>query len=115
MSASRKGGEAGELYVLGETIANVRLASGMTQEELGNAIRRSRIAVSQWEQGSRCPSMLDVCYLARACSVPPSAIFAVLDAFVLPPLPPLDPAKKPVNRNKWPIDAKRAKGYKIKR
>lgn len=51
---------------MGETIAGLRKARGMTQEQLAAALGVSGPAVSKWETDSSCPDITLLCPLARA-------------------------------------------------
>ncbi|SHJ58747.1 DNA-binding transcriptional regulator, XRE-family HTH domain [Hathewaya proteolytica DSM 3090] len=51
---------------LGDRIANLRKAKGMTQEQLANSVGVSPPAVSKWETDSSYPDIALLCPLARA-------------------------------------------------
>lgn len=51
---------------LGSSIAALRKAKGLTQEQLADRVGVSAPAVSKWETGSSCPDIALLCPLARA-------------------------------------------------
>lgn len=51
---------------IGEKIAALRRAKGLTQEQLAEQLGVSAPAVSKWETGSSCPDITLLCPLARA-------------------------------------------------
>lgn len=51
---------------IGEKIAALRRAKGLTQEQLADQLGVSAPAVSKWETGSSCPDITLLCPLARA-------------------------------------------------
>lgn len=59
---------------VGENIKRLRLERGMTQEQLADAIGKTRTAVTQYESGWTSPRMGVVEELARVFGVPKSAI-----------------------------------------
>ena len=46
-----------DLKIVGAKIASFRMASGMTQEDLAEALYLSRQSVSKWEKGLAAPSI----------------------------------------------------------
>lgn len=54
---------------LGERIAELRKARGITQEQLAGFVGVSAPAVSKWETGSSCPDISLLCPVARALGV----------------------------------------------
>lgn len=83
-----RGGEAGELLVLGESIRTCRERAGLRQEDLARIVGVGRLAISKWETGVRGPSTLDQCRIARACGVPVSHLIKPLDSFIFPLIRP---------------------------
>ncbi len=64
---------------LARAITRFREAAGLTPEELAEAVYRSPRSVRYWEAGQVEPCLTDVCLVAAACAVPPSAFLAGLD------------------------------------
>ena len=72
---------------LGRTIGDARRSRGMTQSDLAMVTGCSVKSVAKYEQGSRSPSYEQFIRIARACDIPPSALFSRLDEYPLPPAP----------------------------
>ena len=64
---------------LAVAIARFRERAGLTPDELAAAVHRSQRSVRDWEAGQVEPCLTDVCLVAAACGVPPSALLAGLD------------------------------------
>lgn len=60
---------------IGETIAALRRARGLTQEQLADQLGVSAPAVSKWETGSSCPDITLLCPLARALGTTLDGLF----------------------------------------
>jgi len=58
----------------GATVRRLRLAAGLTQEQLGERCRMDLSAVSRLERGERNPRLDTLVRLARALDVPPAAL-----------------------------------------
>lgn len=64
---------------LAVAISRYRERAGLTPDELAAAVYRSPRSVRYWEAGSIEPCLTDVCLIAAACGVPPSALLVGLD------------------------------------
>ncbi len=60
----------------GETLRELRLAAGFTQEELADAAELDRSYVGSVERGERNLSIENVCRLAAAIGVAPAELFS---------------------------------------
>ncbi len=60
---------------IGATIAALRRARGLTQEQLAEQLGVSAPAVSKWETGSSCPDITLLCPLARALGTTLDGLF----------------------------------------
>jgi transcriptional regulator with XRE-family HTH domain len=60
----------------GATVRRLRMAAGLTQEQLGAACDMDLSAVSRLERGHRNPRLDTLVRLARALDVPPAALLA---------------------------------------
>ena len=63
----------------GQSIAELRKAAGMTQEQLAEKLFVSRDLVSKWETGQRRPDYRTVCRLADLLQADPDAILSRAD------------------------------------
>ena len=59
---------------LGATVRRLRLAAGLTQEQLGDLAKMDLSAVSRLERGQRNLRLDTLVRLARALDVPPAAL-----------------------------------------
>lgn len=84
--AHEEEGETSYLEHLGRTIAEVRILSGLSQDELATALGRSAAALSRWENGKASPSAWDLRRLADVLDVPP-------DLLLYPPEVPPSPVE----------------------
>lgn len=75
----------------GQRIADLRVHSNMTQEELAEKLYVSRQLVSLWENGLRRPDRQTVAKLSEIFSVPPDEI-CIVEPFVLSELKDCFPA-----------------------
>lgn len=75
-----------ELVVLGRSMARWRLEAGLTQLEMSRRLGRKPLAISQWENGYRSASVLDMMRFAKECGIPVSVIYRALDSLPVPPL-----------------------------
>lgn len=64
---------------LAKAIQRYREKAGLSADELALTVHRSPRSVRYWEAGSIEPCLTDVCLVAAACGVPPSALLAGLD------------------------------------
>lgn len=62
---------------MGEQLARLRAARGLTQQELAEAAGTNNVQISQWEGGERGISTKHLPGLAKALNVPIDALFAV--------------------------------------
>lgn len=76
------------LEVIGMTIRRIRLAAGMTQEQLAEAADCHVNYISMVERGHRNPSALNLLFIARALRVHPSELFQDITEGRLRKLPP---------------------------
>ncbi|HHQ4189808.1 helix-turn-helix domain-containing protein [Clostridium perfringens] len=60
---------------LGKTIKDLRLKQNLTQNQLANKIKISRVALGQYERGQRQPSAKIAMDLAKALNVPIGELF----------------------------------------
>jgi transcriptional regulator with XRE-family HTH domain len=58
----------------GATVRRLRLAAGLTQEQLGARCKMDLSAVSRLERGERNPRLDTLVRLAEALDVPPAAL-----------------------------------------
>ena len=58
----------------GATVRRLRLAAGLTQEQLGERCKMDLSAVSRLERGGRNPRLDTMVRLAEALGVPPAAL-----------------------------------------
>lgn len=79
-------GETSYLRHLGATIAEVRILSGMSQEQLAAKLNRSAAALSRWENGKVAPTAWDLRRLADILDVP-------ADLLLYPPETPPSPVE----------------------
>lgn len=79
-------GETNYLRHLGATIAEVRILSGLSQDELAQRLGRSAAALSRWENGKVAPSAWDLRRLADLLDVP-------ADLLLYPPEKPPTPVE----------------------
>lgn len=79
-------GETSYLEHLGRTIAEVRILSGMSQEQLATKLNRSAAALSRWENGKVAPTAWDLRRLADLLDVP-------ADLLLYPPETPPSPVE----------------------
>ncbi len=60
-------------------VARIRLARGLTQEQLGWASGIHQTAIARIENGERRPTLETIFKLARGLEVPPADLFAGID------------------------------------
>ena len=95
-NTSQRGAEAARLSAFAAAMADARSAAGMSQEALGEAIRRKQGSVSRYEGGILEPDPLTVFAIERALGLDPGALshylgFMPLSVEHAPPvLPVLD-------------------------
>lgn len=65
---------------LNESIAGVRKAAGLTQEQLGSLVGVTRQAVSKWESGQAVPDALTVARLCRVLGVSADTLLGIESA-----------------------------------
>jgi transcriptional regulator with XRE-family HTH domain len=88
------------LYALGELIAKQRMAVGLSQIDLANAVGAGRTTVMYWEMGTRAPPLERLLRIAQACGKPLSAFLAPLDTYRVAPLPADTPIRTFARRKK---------------
>jgi transcriptional regulator with XRE-family HTH domain len=62
---------------IGQAIATVRRARGMTQEDLRLGVGNSKNAVSNWERGVSVPTLQNLRELCRVLRVPPERLMGL--------------------------------------
>lgn len=79
-------GETNYLQRLGQTIAEVRILAGLSQDQLASRLGRSAAALSRWENGKVAPTAWDLRRLADLLAVP-------ADLLLYPPERPPSPVE----------------------
>jgi transcriptional regulator with XRE-family HTH domain len=79
-------GETNYLQRLGQTISEVRILAGLSQDQLATKLGRSAAALSRWENGKVAPSAWDLRRLADLLDVP-------ADLLLYPPERPPSPVE----------------------
>jgi len=67
--------------VFGRTLKKLRVAKGLSQEELAFRAKLHRTYVSQLERGEKSPSLKTIDRLARALDLKPSALLLKVERF----------------------------------
>lgn len=79
----------GNLGAFGDQLRAAREATGLTQEQLAEAVGVSQEAVSQWENGGSYPRTQNVAPIARATGASLEALLLAIekDQLGIPPTP----------------------------
>lgn len=78
--------EAGDLAgAIGRVIHRLRLRAGLSQQEFADQLGVDRSAVSRWERGQRCPTLVHLTLLGELAGCRASSLLAEAEDLMRPP------------------------------
>ncbi len=73
--------ENNEKKIFGETLREIRIKKGLSQESLAEKASLDRTYISSCERGKRNISLINICVIARALEINPSILLKGLDIY----------------------------------
>ena len=64
----------------GETLKNLRIKNGISQQQIADRLFVSRSSVANWESGRRKPDLVIILRLAKIFNIDPSSLIDTMDA-----------------------------------